>query len=178
MHGALQMLHREDDIYGGFPSAVLLAPSTLTNGRKLPIIATSSEGTPIGYIITPNPTNADSKFVANETTVQKQQIGSDDASSSSTGHVKSTCNGLLYRLPDGGYAKVEKNYMTINPKLYQQSIYRKLHVHEEWNGPITQANNAQEDNHGIKKKVVVAHESSPVLEGGTGHEETDVDTPQ
>ncbi|KAH9286738.1 Protocadherin-11 X-linked [Echinococcus granulosus] len=152
MHGALQMLHREDDIYGGFPSAVLLAPSTLTNGRKLPIIATSSEGTPIGYIITPNPTNADSKFVANETTVQKQQIGSDDASSSSTGHVKSTCNGLLYRLPDGGYAKVEKNYMTINPKLYQQSIYRKLHVHEEWNGPITQANNAQEDNHGIKKK--------------------------
>ncbi|KAL5967906.1 Protocadherin Fat 4 [Taenia solium] len=166
VHGAPQLLHREGNIYGSFSPAVLFTSSSYPNGRKLPIIATSSEGTPIGYMIKSNPTNTDSKFVATEATLQKQQLGSDDASSSSTDNCKSAYNGLLCRPPDGGRTTMEKNYMTINPELFQQSIYRNLHVHEEWNEPATQANNTHEDNHDIKKNgAVVAHESLPVLEG-------------
>lgn len=166
VRGEPQLPHREGNIYGSFPPTVLLTSSTHPNVRKLPIIATSSEGTPIGYMIKSNPTNADSKFVAIEATLQKQQTGSDDASSSSTDNGHSAYNSLLCRLPDGGCATVEKNYMTINPELFQQSIYRKLHVHEEWNEPVAQVNNAQEDSHDIKKNGVVAHESLPVLERG------------
>ncbi|KAL5111913.1 Protocadherin-11 X-linked [Taenia crassiceps] len=166
-HGAPQLLHREGNIYGSFPPAVLLTSSAHPNSRKLPIIATSEEGTPIGYMIKSNATNTDSKFVRVEATLQKQQIGSDDASSSSTDNGKSAYNSLLCQLPDGSCAIVEKNYMTIDPGLFQQSIYRKLHLHEEWNEPVTPVNNAQEDEHNVKKSGVdVAHESLPVLEGG------------
>lgn len=171
VHGALQMLQRESDVYGGFPPAVLLASSTLPGGRRVPIIATPGDGAPIGYMVTSNPATFDSKFVTYETAAlkqhhhqqeqqQQQPMGSDDASSSSADNPKSAYNSLLYRIPDGSSVTVEKNYMTINPELFQQSIYRRLQFPDKLNEPTS-----QESDRGSKKKVVVvAHENSPVRE--------------
>uniref|UniRef100_A0A0R3WLT2 Cadherin domain-containing protein n=1 Tax=Hydatigena taeniaeformis TaxID=6205 RepID=A0A0R3WLT2_HYDTA len=173
VHGTSHPVHRDGNIYGNFHPTVLLTSSNASNSRKLPIITTSSEGAPIGYMIKSNPTNADTKFVAIEAMVQKQQMSSDDASSSSTDNAKSTYNSLLYRLPDGGCATVEKNYMTINPELFQHSIYRKLRAHEEWNESFIPVNNPQEDNNDAKKNgVVVTHKSLPVLEGEVERKQT------
>ncbi|KAM7540738.1 hypothetical protein Aperf_G00000028915 [Anoplocephala perfoliata] len=173
VHGALQMLQRESDVYGGFPPAVFLASSTLPGGRKVPIIATPADGAPIGYMVTSNPATLDSKFITYEAATLKQHhhqqpMGSDDASSSSADNTKNNYNSLLYRIPDGSSVTVEKNYMTINPELFQQSIYRRLQVPDKANEPTS-----QEGDRGSKKKVVVvAHENSPVRECETERKKT------
>ncbi|VDL19969.1 unnamed protein product [Hymenolepis diminuta] len=167
------MLPREGDVYGGFPQTVILASSTLPGGRKVPIIATSGDGAPIGYMVTSNPATIDSKFMNYETATlkqnrhplqpqhqqsQQQPMCADDTSSSSIDNPKTAYSGLLYRIPDGSSVTVEKNYMTINPELFQQSIYHRLQVPGEWNEA-----NTEETECGSKKKVVVmAHEKLPV----------------
>nr|CDS34855.1 hypothetical protein HmN_000952200 [Hymenolepis microstoma]CDS34863.2 protocadherin fat 4 [Hymenolepis microstoma]CUU97996.1 protocadherin fat 4 [Hymenolepis microstoma] len=166
------MLPRDGDVYGGFPQTVILASSTIPSARKVPIIATSGDGVPIGYMVTSNPATLDSKFMNYETITlkqnfhphqshhqqsQQQPMCTDDTSSSSTDNPKNAYSSLLYRIPDDSSITVEKNYMTINPELFQQSIYHRLQVPGEGNEVNTQ------EREGVSKKVVVlAHENSPV----------------
>lgn len=141
------------DTYGRLNPSVIVSSGTLPSGRVVPLLSQTNDGVSVGYMTTSNSNVIDPNVLAYETAHK-----SDEASSSSMENAKNTYNSLLYRLPDGTTATIDKNYMTVSPELFQQDIYRKLNTQGgSWDESVL-INDVQNDHTGKKQVLVVAHE--------------------
>lgn len=159
------MPHLENELYSSHSATAQLASFNPPGHEKVNVTTTSEGGIPLSLVVAPNPANVCSKFTTYEAEAHKQQSESNEVLSGVADNGKTASDGLFYRLLDERVSKVENNYMTINPYLFHQNIYRKLHACEGFNVSAIYDNKTQSSNPNSKKCTVgVAHEMS-ALEG-------------